>query len=119
MLVNSRQDDTLVTLLNHTSDDWEGDIIFNRENHPAVAQVRDLIQDRDYPAHLVKFQPETVQVTVRVPAFEVKVLAFGPERTRQPFKGPQVNIQGYSEDDKNFLQEIIKKGPKAVIGTVE
>jgi len=118
MLVNTRNDDTLVTLLNHTSKDWHGHIHFDRANYPAVAEVRDVIQDRPYPVNLVKMDNAAVTVTVRIPAFEAKIIAFGPKRERVPFKGPLTTTQGLAEDDTQYLTEIVKKGPKAVIGTV-
>lgn len=117
MLVNARQDDTLVTLLNHTGQDWHGDVVFTRGTYPAVAEVRDLIQDQAYPETLIAADAAVVRVTVRVPAFEVKVLSFGPKRDRQPFAGVTTATQGHSADDQAYLKEIVRKGPRSVIGT--
>jgi len=118
MMVNVRDDDTLVTLLNHTTKDWNGKVIFQRKRYPAVDEVRDPIQDHAYPKKLVQLEPETVTVQVRIPACEIKVLAFGPKRTTKPFTGPVTTTSGATEEDAQFLEQIKQKGPKAVLGTV-
>lgn len=118
MLVNRRKEDTLVTLLNHTGEDWHNDIILTRENYPPVVEVRDMIQDRAYPEKLVRMDEKAVSVQVKVNRFETKVISFGPKRETQPFRGLLTTTSGQTEEDKKYLEEIVRKGPKAVIGTV-
>ncbi len=118
MLVNVRKDDTLVTLLNHTGKDWHGEIIFDREIYPPVGEVREVIQDQAYPKKLIRMDDKTVGVQVRVGRFETKIISFGPKRETQPFRGLLTTTSGQADEDRKYFEEIAKKGPKAVIGTV-
>ncbi|NLX04358.1 MAG: hypothetical protein GXY33_04355 [Phycisphaerae bacterium] len=119
MIINARERDTLVTLMNHTGSPWRGQVVFGRKDYPKVDEVRDPIADAAYPPSLVQFGPGEVTATVCIPPFGVKVLSFGPQREAEAFRGPLTTTGGLDEGDVAYLEEIKRRGPKDVLGTVE
>jgi hypothetical protein len=117
MIVNQRFDDTLVTLLNHTNKDWQGEITLTRAKHPAVEEVRDLIVDAAYPESLLRCDSQMVSVQVRIPAYETKILSFGKKRSPQNFRGISTSTNGQTEQDRQLREEILKQGPAAILGS--
>jgi hypothetical protein len=117
MIVNQRSEDTLVTLLNHSKNDWHGEIIVKRALHPVVEEVRDLIVDAVYPESLVCNDSQMVSVQVRVPAYETKILSFGKKRSTQTYRGITTSMSSQSEQDRRYREEILKQGPAVILGS--
>jgi len=83
MLVNRRDDDTVVTLANHSGKDWRGEIRMARAGKPKIEEVRDLVSDDAFPARLMGLGETEMAARVRIPAYGVRVIAFGKRRERQ------------------------------------
>jgi hypothetical protein len=118
MIINRRSDDTLVTLLNHTCRDWVGEVALKRSLYSPVEEVCELMVDEAYPASLISSDEQEVRVKLRVPACETKILSFGRKRSPHAKRGIHCGLSGQSEDIKKFREEILKKGPATVIGTL-
>jgi len=116
MVINRRTDDTLVTLLNNTGKDWLGEVVFGRDDYPAVEEVRDLVSDQAYPKSLVEMGEKSVSVRTRVPAYGTKILSFGPVRSAQAYRGILTSETGMKEEDVAYIAEIRKQGPLKVVG---
>ncbi|MFW6059794.1 MAG: hypothetical protein ACODAQ_06410 [Phycisphaeraceae bacterium] len=89
MIVNRRREDVLLTLLNHTSNRWEGSLKLDGAVEGAVHDVYEVTTGQSYPEHLVQRQGATVRVPAAVEPFNYRLLAFstvergGLERSRQ------------------------------------
>lgn len=114
LLVNQREEDTVVTLINHTSGDWRGKVEVSREDRPQISQVREVISDDAYPDHLVQKTADSVSVSARVAAYGIRMISLGPVRERAPEISLR-DMQTQKERDAQ-LDAIRRQGARQVLG---
>ncbi|MFA5203803.1 MAG: hypothetical protein WC708_05295, partial [Lentisphaeria bacterium] len=117
MLVNRRQDDTLVTLINHAGHDWHGEVQFNRAGYPEIEEVRDLLAGQPWPASLAELGPDTVTVRVRIPAYESKILSFGQRRPPLPRHDILEPAPARAVAARRRHADLLRQGPETILGT--
>jgi len=116
MLINRRSDDMLVTLINHTATPWRGRVRVDRRLYPQIDQVRDMFSELAYPTTNVVADAESVCVQTTIPAYDVRVLAFGPVRETPAYRGYRTTQSGMTDDDRAFIASIRATGADVVLG---
>ena len=112
MLVNMTDDETIVTLLNHTSRTWSGSIRVDRKNKPAISLAYDKVSGQTLPDGDMVQDDKTVTAETHIRPFGVKIISFGHTPPSSEKRWPSVS-SSMSREGKERLEQIIKSGPQA------
>lgn len=116
MIINSRKDDTLVTLTNHMNEAWEGNIVYQSKDGEKIIEIKDVLIGQTVPAQYIKNKNGIITVKVRISPCAVKVLSFSTVQTEDI--GCEFDLTQYrmNEEDQKRFDEIRSKGPYEILG---
>jgi len=113
LLVNQRLQDTLITVMNPCSVDWHANIVVSRDGKPLIKEVYDVLAGVVFPKTLIVADKCSVSARVRVPAHEVRVLAFGTAPKLSSKKSSATPFR--SSKDLKALERIRKSDPFQIL----